>query len=206
MFKEFSTWSPQLVLLVAHLIFDGELSSSGCRYNNRSGALIQRVRTLMKGIYDFDPKLYVNPITGVTKIGYNNVALGTYLLKKAEELLEEIERMPRECKREFLRAFFDDEGCMDFRPARNKRRVRGYQKNIRILSIVQSLLADLDINAHIVLPNEVLITGKSELLKFQKEINFSPGVRVNGNRSNSIWKEHVEKRDLLARAIDSYQI
>ncbi|CAN5712741.1 hypothetical protein BH11PAT2_BH11PAT2_08900 [soil metagenome] len=204
-FQEFNTWTSELVLLVAHLIFDGELSVRGCNYNNRSNALIERVKSVMKKLYEFEPKIYLNPKTGVTKISYNNVALGAYMQRKANELLREVPTMPREYTCEFLRAFFDDEGSMDFRPLQNKRRIRGYQKDIEILAIVQSLLAGVDISSQIVLPNEVQITGKSELLKFQAVINFSPGVRINGNRTNSLWEEPLEKRELLQRAIDSFK-
>lgn len=114
-------------------------------------------------------------------------------------------RAPREHKRAFLKAFFDDEGCMDFRPAHNHRIIRGYQKDIDTLRVVQVLLTDLGIPARVKAPNEVVIVGKSSLTKFQKEIGFSPGVRINGKRSNSIWKRSLEKREILHRAIASYK-
>jgi intein-encoded DNA endonuclease-like protein len=113
--------------------------------------------------------------------------------------------MPLDLKREFIRAFFDDEGCMDFRPKNNVRKVRGYQKNMQILRIIKALLADLDITARIVFPNEVVIVGKENLIRFEREINFSPGVYMNGARSNSRWKKHIEKRELLRRAIESFK-
>lgn len=205
-FRELKDWTPNSVLLIGHLLFDGEIGEKRCAYHNRSVALIERVRSLMKSeLYDFPPTQSENRETGVVCIGYNNVALGAYVQKTAKALIENISGLSIENKRAFLKAFFDDEGCMDYRPYRNKRRVRGYQKNVSILHLVHSLLADLGIRSRIVMPNEVLITGKAELLKFQKEINFSPGVRINGNRSNSIWKEHLEKRVLLQMAIDSYK-
>lgn len=45
---------------------------------------------------------------------------------------------------------------------------------------------------------------KKNLDLFAAEINFSPGVCVNGNRSNSAWKESLEKREILRRALASY--
>lgn len=204
-FKEFKTWAPETVLLVAHFIFDGELDRTHCAYNNRSEALIARVRKLMKEVYDFEPCIYKNALTGVHRISYHNVALGSFLLGKKVELLANIQAFPRSLKREFLRAFFDDEGCMDFRPTKNHRKIRGYQKDVSILQLVQTLLADFSIQARIVMPNEVVITGKESFLKFQKAINFSEGVYINGNRSNSTWKEHLEKREILQRAIDSFK-
>lgn len=204
-FRAFNTWSPGTVLLVAHLLFDGEVVRTRCVYNNRSEALIDRVTKLMRPIYNFEPKRYLNQLTGVHRISYHNVMLGAYIENKSIELLRKIEGMSLDLKREFIRAFFDDEGCMDYRPDANRRSVRGYQKDIRILKIIKALLADFDIAANIVLPNEVTIVGKENLMRFEQEINFSAGVYMNGDRSNSRWKKHVEKRELLKQAIASFK-
>lgn len=204
-FREFSVWDEHSVSFVAHFLFDGEIRQSGCVYHNRSQFLIESVERGVKNIYDFEPRRYKNHQTGVFRICYFNVAFGLYIREKSTELLENIRSFPKQLKREFLRSFFDDEGCMDFRPLRNLRRVRGYQKNTDILYLVQDLLTGFDIDAEVKSPNEVVITGKTNLTKFQRGINFSPGVRINGKRSNSIWKESLEKRELLRRALASYR-
>lgn len=204
-FRTFDVWSTETVLLVAHLIFDGEISRTKCAYNNRSTALLERVELLMSELYGFEPSRYHNKLTGVSRITYNNVALGFYINKKSKELLRDIKKMSLDLKREFARAFFDDEGCMDYRPDKNRRSIRGYQKDVRVLKIIKALLADLDIVANIVLPNEVVIVGKENLMRFEREINFSTGIFMNGNRSNSRWKKHVEKRELLKQAIASFK-
>jgi hypothetical protein len=203
-FKEFQKWTPETVLLVSHLLFDGELMRGKCSYNNRSRSLLLRVERLMKMIYDFEPKRIRDHHTGVTRLAYYNVALSDFLFKKSQSLLKEINRHPLSHKREFLRAFFDDEGCITFLSTR-KRQVRGYQKDVALLQTVKTLLSDFSIQSSIKAPNEVLISGKSNLLKFREEINFSPGVRINGNRSNSVWKKSLEKRELLDRAIQSFK-
>jgi hypothetical protein len=203
-FGRFDHWTPKKVLLVAHLIFDGEILKGKCAYNNRSEVLVIRFEQLIKSLYSYPAKRRLNRETGVIRSVYYNVALGLYLRVKAEELLRTISRMPLASKREFLRGFFDDEGCMTLRVP-SKRQVRGYQKDKSILVLVRSLLADFNISSRIVRPNEVVISGKTNLMRFQKEINFSPGVRINGKRSNSIWKESLEKRVLLSRAIKSFK-
>ncbi|KKW44592.1 MAG: hypothetical protein UY94_C0019G0002 [Parcubacteria group bacterium GW2011_GWA2_56_21] len=205
LFKKFTDWDPKLVCLVSHLIFDGEIKRDGCAYNNRNVILLDRVEHCMKKIYLLEPKRYLNRLTGVARLSYFNVSLGEYMRGKAIQLLREIATLPRHLKREFLIAFFDDEGCIDYRPDRNHRRIRGYQKKIPILQTVQKLLSDFDIESRIQLPNEVVIAHKANLLKFQREINFSPGVRINGDRPNSVWKQHLEKREILRRAIESYK-
>ncbi|MBI2610619.1 LAGLIDADG family homing endonuclease [Candidatus Kaiserbacteria bacterium] len=159
----------------------------------------------MKRIYPASPRRYINTHTGVSRISYFNVSLGEYIKEKSVHLLRAIPSMSVELKRAFLQSFFDDEGCVNFRPHRNHRRIRGYQKDVAILSVVKRLLADFYIESRIQLPNEIVIIGKENFLKFQKEIDFSPGVRINGKRSNSIWKKSLEKRELLERAIASYK-
>lgn len=204
-FKKFDMWDRELVSLVAHLLFDGEIKHGGCVYNNRNMTLLDRVEKCMETIYPLEPKRYLNTVTGVSRISYFNVALGEYMREKSVELLKSIGHMSREHKREFLRSFFDDEGCMDYRPDRNHRRIRGYQKKVSVLEIVQAVLSDFDIGSRIQLPNEIVIVGKDDLLRFEQEIGFSAGVRINGNRSNSIWKKPLEKREILRRAILAYR-
>ena len=203
--SRFHIWNGAAVSLVAHLLFDGEIKYGACVYSNRNIALIGRVENFMKTIYPVEPKRYTNGLTGVFRISYYNVSLVEYIKEKSVQLLQNIHSMSRECKREFLRSFFDDEGCIDYKLEINQRRIRGYQKKVEILSIVEGLLHDFDIESHIQLPNEIVMVGKGNLLKFQREINFSPGVRINGKRSNSIWKRPLEKRLLLRKAIASYK-
>jgi len=205
-FHHFDIWTPDLVRLVGHLAFDGEISlKRGCAYNNRSEALIERVEQLMEVIYDFEPKRWQNKLTGVRRISYYNVALANYLNDKRKELVRGIKKLPLPSKRAFLEAFFDDEGCVDYRPNENKRSIRGYQKDVSILKLIQKLLADFSVEARVVLPNEVQIVGKKNLSRFEKEINFSFGIYMNGNRANSRWKKDIEKRKLLRKAIESYK-
>lgn len=205
-FRRFEKWDEKTVCLTAHLLFDGSIyPDSGCSYNNRSEALIERVETCMRVVYAFEPTRYANPLTGVLRISYHNVALALYMQNKVRELLQNARNLPPNLKVEFVRAFFDDEGCIDYRLEKNRRSIRGYQKDIKILKLIRALLADLGIDARIVEPNEVIIVGKENLVRFEQGINFSLGVYVNGNRSNSRWKKHIEKRELLRRAINSFK-
>ncbi|MDP2655843.1 MAG: LAGLIDADG family homing endonuclease [bacterium] len=205
-FNQFKEWNKETVSLTAHLLFDGGVyPNSGCAYNNRSRTLIKHVEKCMHAVYDFEPTRYTNPLTGVLRISYHNVALAIYMKDKVRELLQNVYSLPLNLKGEFVRAFFDDEGCIDYRPEKNRRSIRGYQKDVKILRFVQTLLRDLGIESRVILPNEVVIVGKEGLSRFKKEINFSPGVYMNGNRSNSRWKKHIEKRELLRRAIMSFK-
>jgi len=84
--------------------------------------------------------------------------------------------------------------------------VRGYQNDLDILELVQCLLKEFDIESRVDKKyKEIIISRKKNLIKFQKEINFSKGVYINPSRKNSIWKEKLEKREILAKMINSYE-
>lgn len=204
-FTEIKEWDERLSCLVGHLIFDGSITKSSCIYNNRNQNLIKEVEENMRVIYSYGPKYWLNQKTGVLRISYHNVALAKYLKEKSEKIILELPSQNIRTKRAFIKAFFDDEGSIDFRPNKNLRRVRGYQKNTQILRLIKELLKTFDISSTIVMPNEIVISGKDNLKKFQKEINFSRGVRLNGKRKNSIWKKPYEKNFLLETAIKSFK-
>jgi len=199
----FERWNTALVSLVGHLIFDGEIKHGGCVYTNRSLALLKHVNACMQTIYPFTPKRYES-LPGVHKIGYHNVELNKFFKSKARELLVEAKGMEHELQRSFLRAFFDDEGSVYF--IGNRRAVRGYQHNKNILHLIQHLLKNFGVESKVdITYNEITITRKENIARFSQEINFSKGLRINGNRSNSIWKKSLEKRELLRRALASYR-
>ena len=201
--NEFTSWNADLVCLVSHFLFDGEIRYGGCVYTNRSTTLLNRVERLMRSVYDHPPKR-IEASPGVYRISYHNVELAAYLRGRAKELLQRIPTAPREWQRAFLSSFFDDEGSVYF--IGTKRRVRGYQHSFEMLTLIHELLQKFRIESTLDRKyNEVTISRRENIERFAREINFSPGVRINGQRSNSIWKRSLEKRKILRRAIASYQ-
>lgn len=197
-------WSKRLILLTAHLIFDGEITISGCIYQNRNEILINRVKILLKKLFGLTPFYRFYKETGVHRISYYNVELANYFKKKSKQIKNYILTASLEKKRLFLRAFFDDEGSVYY--WNNIRRVRGYQNDLKILELVQKLLKDFDINSKIDKKyKEIIISRKENLIKFQDKINFSKGVSINSGRKNSIWKKDIEKKEILQMIINSYQ-
>lgn len=197
-------WFYDLIYLVAHFMFDGEITSHSCIYNNRNGVLMNQVKALMKKVFNLEPYTYLNKETGVHRISYHYVELAIYVQKKSKELLKYIQKTGKKEKIIFLRAFFDDEGCTGL--WKRKKLVRGYQKDIKILELVQKLLKDFNINSKIDKKyKEIVISRKENLVKFQNIINFSKGIYINPNRKNSIWKRKLEKREILSKLINSYQ-
>jgi len=197
-------WFCDLIYLVAHFMFDGEITSHSCIYNNRNEVLVNQVRVLMKKVFNLEPYTYLNKGTGVHRISYHYVELAFYIQKKSRELLKYIQKASKREKIIFLKAFFDDEGCTGL--WMRKRLVRGYQKDLKILELVQKLLKDFTIESKIDKKyKEIVISGKKNLVKFQNVVNFSKGVYINPNRKNSIWKRKLEKREILSKLINSYQ-
>lgn len=159
----------------------------------------------MKSIYAFEPKIYLDKKSGVYKVCYYNVALTDYLKEKSEMLLKEITYLPKELQRVFLRAFYDDEGCVNFILNYRKRQIRGYQHDDQILETIKKLLEVFKIKGSVDSRfHEIIIGRKENLIAFQKEINFSKGVAINPKRTNSVWGKRIEKREILAKAIQSY--
>ena len=199
----FEIWNPSLVSLVGHILFDGTIKYGGCVYTNRSVSLLDHVTSCMQTVYPFQPKRYES-IPGVYKIAFHNVELEALMRDKEIELTENISHMGKELQRAFLRAFFDDEGSVYFTGKR--RAVRGFQYNSKILNLVQLLLRGFGIESVVDTKyNEMTITRQENIRRFEKEINFTKGVCVNGSRSNSVWKQSLEKRELLRRALASYE-
>lgn len=202
--SRFSVWDEDTVCGVAHLLFDGRITREGCSYYNRSMQLTWRVQECLQRVYPYPPTVYFER-TGVIRTCYHNVEFGTYMLEKAAQLKMQIAHSHVELQRIFLRAFFDDEGCISYRTGTGSRCVRGYQHDHEMLLLIQSLLINFGIEStldkrHV----ELTIRRKRNITRFRDEIGFSPGVYVNGARTNSVWGQSLEKRVILDRAIASY--
>ena len=197
-------WTKELISLVAHFMFDGDIQTHSCIYHNRNMSLINRVSALMKKVFNLRPYNWLNKDTGVHRISYHYVELADYMREKARKLKKYIKIASLPEKKIFLGAFFDDEGSIKWR--RNQRLVRGFQYNLEILNLIKNLLKDFNIQSQIDKKyKEIVISRKPNLIKFQKQINFSKGIYINPDRKNSIWKKKLEKREILNKSINSYQ-
>jgi len=197
-------WSLELIYIISHFLFDGTTRRHYCAFYNTSNSQIKTMQKNMKGIFGLRSKVNIDR-NRVRGIHYSNVELSEYVIKKTKELKQYIKKASLEQKRIFLKSFFDDEGCISWDGNYKRRRVRGYQHSRKILELILILLKDFNIESNINKRNtEILISRKENLVKFQKEINFSPGIYINPNRKNGIWKTKIEKRKILEKAINSY--
>ena len=203
----FSSWDAKLVDLFAHILFDGEINRWGIAYNNRSKVLLENFEKNMEFVYLYKPAKYLNKLTGVIRLGYHNVELSIFAKEKTSFLLKNILTFDKELQKSFLRAFFNDEGSIYFQINKKTRRIKGAQHNNDILFLIQDLLRVFNIESTVDTRfHEIIIGRRKNLEKFAEEINFAPGLCVNGNRSNSIWKKSLEKREILNMALKSYLV
>lgn len=197
-------WTPELVSIVGHFLFDGYSTTKkdGYVYCSRNISQINRMNNLMSRVFGLKPSIITDK-NNVTKSQFFSVKLADLISKKKEEIVRFIPTATPNLKRAFLRAFFDDEGCVTF--CKNKKQVRGYQHSFQILTIIQNLLDDFGIKGYIDKRKvEVTITGKENLIKFRNKINFSSNIFINPNRMNGLWKTKITKRAILEKAINSY--
>jgi len=199
-----SNWSPELIYVLSHFLFDGTIRRDCCEYYNQGIDQINKMRKNVNFLFKVDSKIY-DCKNSVKKLRYSYVELGEYVIKKIKELKRYIKTASMKERKIFLRSFFDDEGCVSVEGNYKSRRIRGYQHSKEILKLIKKLLRDFDIKSRINKTNtEVCISRKINLIKFQKDIDFSPGIYINPNRKNGIWKTKIEKRKILEKAINSY--
>ncbi|MBI2515189.1 LAGLIDADG family homing endonuclease [Candidatus Wolfebacteria bacterium] len=197
-------WSLDLIFIVSHFMFDGQIKYAGCEYYNRSFSLIKEMKRRVKNIFGIDSPIYKRDF-GVSQLRYYNVELGSYISEKAKRLLNDIKNFSLSEKQVFLKSFFDDEG--NAHVYKKIRSVRGFQKNLIILKLVGSLLEDFGIQSKVDEKyKEIVVSKKNNLIRFRSRVNFSKGIYVNPARKNSIWKQKLEKREILNKILNSYQV
>lgn len=204
-FKKPEKWDPDFVNLVAHFLFDGQITRGSCTYYNRNETLLNGIIKSMNKILGVSDYKKYNSSGGVKRVAYHNVEIVAFLRRKRDELQTYIFGASEKEKLSFLKSFFDDEGCVSY--SAKRRLIRGYQHSLNILKIVSTLLSEFTIQNRVDEKYyEIYISRKENLIKFQKFVNFTPGVTINGARSNSIWKKSLEKREILKMAVDSYLV
>jgi hypothetical protein len=197
-------WSVDLVHIIAHFMFDGRVDNECCIYYSKDKYQIEHMNRLLYEQFKIKPKIQLRD-NGVYGLVCYHVELANYISNHKEKLFGYLDNgASKTSKREFLRAFFDDEGNVFYKG--DKRRVRGYQKSDLILNQIKNLLSEFSIKSKIdKYARGIEISGQRNLKVFSKEINFSPKIYINPNRRNGIWKQKISKRDILNLALMSYR-
>lgn len=200
-----ASWSGDLVHIVSHFMFDGRIDDDGCIYYSKDIYQIQHMEKLVYKNFHIKPKLQLRD-NKVYALIYYNVELAEYIKSCRNKLFDYLNNgASKSMKRVFLRAFFDDEGNVFYKA--DKRRVRGYQKSLYILEKIKGLLSNFVIEGRINKSSTYIEIGRRDnLMRFYKEINFSPKIFINPKRKNGIWREKISKREILRSLIKSYSI
>lgn len=198
------SWSNDLIHIISHFMFDGRVDEDSCIYYSKDKYQIKHMQKLLHDVFKASPKIQLRD-NGVYGLVFYHVEMANYLKNREKELFAYLSNGALKAyKKEFLRAFFDDEGSIFYKG--DKRRVRGYQKSDFILRQIINLLNEFGIKSRLdKRANGVEISGRYNLEAFSKKINFSPHIYVNPNRKNGIWKERISKRDILDLALRSYR-
>jgi hypothetical protein len=187
------TLSKDFLEFLGHLLGDGCIEFiSNCPiiwYTNKSDELINRFSEIVKNIFG-DVDLYKR----VQKNGVKDIRCPTIvgiilneLLKSSLNSLDFIKKLDNEQKIVFLRALFDDEGCVSIK----KYQIIIEMANKTLIEYIKSLLLELGIRSgkiskvvEIDYKNRyrISISGKENLELFYRKINF-----INRDKRNKLY-------------------
>ena len=146
--------SSEKVRLIAHLMFDGCVytGTSVVTYYNKNMSLINQFSSDFEKIYGLKCSLEKRNDANRTYC-YSKLAVKDLLkytpsystAKSNNKIPTEIMESRDELKIIFLRAFWDDEGCVRFSPSSQTRQLNGYSNNLRVLKQIQKLCLILEI-------------------------------------------------------------
>lgn len=209
------------VRIIAHCMFDGSVNltkSNGAYeigYCNKNKILINQFQNDISKVYGFKN----------AKIKYNNKKVPHMSYRSKEAYLDLLKytpsystkeknckipsvilNSPKEYKAIFLRAFFDDEGwCCIYKGGKadqyyihRKSYIGGGCKNHNIRKQLIRLLREFGIIAYDNPYDGKILIKHKNILKFKKTINFTKGVKAQGD--STYWKG-IEKRVILNKLI-----
>ncbi len=187
--------SPDLFSVITHILCDGSVNRNGIpAYTNTSKTLIDNFDNKLKSVFgEFKQSTYFGGGINKNVYQYRPPKIIIDLLEsfyninfyKRKEIPSIIFDLPREFSVAVVRAFADDEGCVDL-----NRRISFTQKDKEILSFLQKLLKDkLQFYQITEIKNKdnchLFYIMAPEIEKYQKEIGFV----------------HPEKKDRLRRIV-----
>jgi DNA-binding phage protein len=184
--KGFDKITKEKVRIYAHSIFDGYVSKNNSyviSYINKNQELLSEFENDMGFVYGLKPtRSKVG--SGVTQLIYSSKLMHLDILNFDKTIIITND----EYKKIYLKAFFDDEGCVHFNLKKGMFSVSGSQKCEEELLFIKSLLEDLGIQSRISEPTITIGRNKS-ILRYSKLIGFT----------------HPEKRKKLSNALNHYQ-
>jgi intein/homing endonuclease len=199
-------FSPILSRIAGHLVGDGgigaEKGNYPVYYTNRCDALVNQFKEDVLSVFgnvDVYDYHYHNKNEGIRMVRFPSI-VGVILMSLFGPMVNELKHVPelvldgdRTSKRLFLRALYDDEGCV------SSSRIRIGVSNEEIIRIVRKMIQEISIRPGRVIRKKATkkwkvsyefgIFGKNDLILFSKEIGF----------------DHPEKIKKLRYLIRSYK-
>ena len=201
--------TPEKASLIGHFIGDGSVMKRGyaIRYTNTCQKLIEKVSKLFTNVYGLNghisqrgEMLYVD---WGSKEAWVDLRKYTIYDCRKWKVPTEILRNPEILGPPFLRALFDDDGCVALCSSSAH---MGWQRWICLRSINSSgckdiayLLSLLGIYARKA-DGAVIISGKENIERFKLMIGFTNGVKVR----RGLWKG-IDKAEVLKLLLASYR-
>jgi len=182
--KNFEKLTPSKARIIAHLIADGSLSRSkySLRYEVKDLESLKQFDSDLMEVYGLKGWWHNNKsgFTGSSieyvhlrsKIAYYDLLRYASYFSYTWKINDELMNASKKIKKQFLRAFYDDEGSI----IRKLKIIRLYSVNEKGLFQIQLMLNEFGINTYIVkgfgAKRNVWALTTKDLKTFQKKINF----------------------------------
>lgn len=202
-----------LARIVGNLMGDGNVSKKYLRYNNKDLFLLENFKKNFLFLYPEIHFIYGKVNSGTSFIQVQNKRIIKYLLNLCGNFKSQNLKFPKfinskDTKIEFIRAIFDDEGCVALRIFKKTNEIK---RNLEIASKSKSFLIEIKgmlekdfnikcnkiISFHRTLNRKefttykLSITGKENFIKFRDKINFyHPGKK---NKLNLMISSYIRK-------------
>jgi len=219
--KASNTFTTEKARLIGHCFFDGCVINSKkykvVSYCSNTKSQVESFCKLMQSVYNFETKIEFRS-NKIYIVRFCSKELVKDLLRYSPSYStspNSLARIPKEIlngnkdiKRDFLKAFWDDEGAILFYnvpgkkyPLHQKQKLEAFCANNVVLNELLQLHKDLGIDAKIK-RNRIDITTKKNLEKFEKEVGFSDYTTVTSRYS--IWYG-IPKNLVLKYTIQYYK-
>lgn len=206
--------SKEKVRIYAHTIFDGHISHSKCDsytvgYTNKKEELLNEFRKDVENVYGLKSGNYKDE-RGITYVYFSSKLMYYDLLNfNRSEIEKNIDFI-----KIYLRAFFDDEGCVNFNPTKGKFFISGSQYSTAEIKFVKSLLDKLNIKSN--LYGFIIEISKNEsIFKYHDLIGFTniekknkllKGITYYRNKFHKINNQNLKIKQLTQKGLNPYQI
>lgn len=197
------------IRLISHIMFDGTLHDYGIAYYNNNDFLIKEVESDIKKVYNLESKIKRKNKLFTLRCHSKQVTEDLLKYTPSFSTSEGTDARIPNCvmkgnsliKKTFLRAFWDDEGCIIFNPDKQIRELIAYTSNKQVMEQLKDLHKDFSIEFNTPRSNELRISRLRNIKIFADKINFSQNVKITSFSKR--WGNRT-KRDILQLALESY--